>query len=451
MQLTIYKNFSKKKNSTKRPSGGRVVDVVMKENTSVESPTFLIDGIDLDANYCSAFGHYYYIDDIRLNNNNIYELVCSQDVLATHKDTIGNTSAYILRSASEYDGNVVDNMYPVKTEVTNEVVNVSGIIDVTGSYVIGIVGTGGTTIKQGSVSYYAMTKAQLNSFCAHLFTESVWEELKGDYVNPLDNVVSCYWLPIDLTADGVTETITFGRFEFSGVEGYKIGSKIQNMGAGKQIDIPKHPQAEERGNYLNQEPFTNYYIRSSAFGNIPIPAYKAIDNEGLTIAAYIDVVTGQAKLIINWLSGLYIDIISYAQLGVPVALSQNTMSISSALGAATSVVGAVGAGVSGNVPGAIAGAVSAVDSAVGFLAGQTRMNGSNGSFMCAFDDMAFVAKFVTVADEDNDNNGRPLCAVKQISELEGYVLCSGASVDVAGLGNDAEEINNYLNNGFFYE
>ena len=46
MELILYKNFSKRINSTKQPSGGTSATVKLKAGTSVENPIFLIDGID---------------------------------------------------------------------------------------------------------------------------------------------------------------------------------------------------------------------------------------------------------------------------------------------------------------------------------------------------------------------------------------------------------------------
>ena len=82
MQLLLFKNFSKRRNSTKQvdDSTGIVTDVVLKQGTSIESPVFLIQGIDLDVNYAKFNNHYFYIDDIVVGNNNIYELHCSQDL-----------------------------------------------------------------------------------------------------------------------------------------------------------------------------------------------------------------------------------------------------------------------------------------------------------------------------------------------------------------------------------
>ena len=75
MQLLLFKNFSKRRNSTKQvdDSTGIVTDVVLKQGTSIESPVFLIQGVDLEVNYAKFNNHYFYIDDIVVMHKASYE------------------------------------------------------------------------------------------------------------------------------------------------------------------------------------------------------------------------------------------------------------------------------------------------------------------------------------------------------------------------------------------
>ena len=94
--------FSKIQNSTAQPSGaGTQHTVYLKGPCSVMAPVFLIEGIDTSLNYCEWNGRYYFVTDMILSNNSIYEVRCSVDALATWKTEIGTSSQYILRSASE--------------------------------------------------------------------------------------------------------------------------------------------------------------------------------------------------------------------------------------------------------------------------------------------------------------------------------------------------------------
>ena len=119
MQLLLFKNFSKRRNSTKQvdDSTGIVTDVVLKQGTSIESPVFLIQGVDLEVNYVKFNNHYFYVDDIVVGNNNIYELHCSQDLLATYKSQILSTRCSILYASGADVPGIIDKRIPVLTNM----------------------------------------------------------------------------------------------------------------------------------------------------------------------------------------------------------------------------------------------------------------------------------------------------------------------------------------------
>lgn len=452
MQITVWKNFVKKFNSTKRPGAntGTNIDVVLKSGTSRENPIFLIDGIDLDVNYVGWYDHYYFVTDIVLGNNNIYEIHCAQDVLATFKGTIGATSAYILRSAGDSNGEINDAMYPITSEVTIESRTFNQLIpETSGTYIMGVVGQGSNTLRQGSVSYYAMDNFSINAFRVKLFSEDFWKSLLTDIQNPLDYVVSCYWVPIDLFTGRDRTDVVIGRFDME-FSAYKLTTSDRELALQeKSVAIPKHPQSATRGNFLNENPYSAYEFVYSGFGTIPLATNKLLGDATLYAKVVLDVVTGQSILELRTESHLVTR--ETSQLGVPVALSQNTIPIGSILGAASSVVGAVASGIIGNAAGAIAGGISAIDSAVDAMRGSNHVTGTNGSFLGFYGDAQLFGIFKNIADEDNTHKGRPLCEVRTISSLSGYILCSDASVNLAGTQGDKDAVNSLLNSGFYYE
>ena len=60
-------------------------------------------------------------------------------------------------------------------------------------------------------------------------------------------------------------------------------------------------------------------------------------------------------------------------------------------------------------------------------------------------------KYYQIVDENNTELGRPLCQLKQINTLSGFILCSGADVQITGTQEEAIKVNGYMNTGFFYE
>ena len=448
LQVELWKNFIKRKNSTKTPaSSGQILEVALKDATSIENPTFILYGNEFEYNFIKALGHYYFVTDLRSVRHNVIEVDCEQDVLATYKSEILSTSAYVLRSASEFDGEVVDNLYPVVASVTYSNTYIENFFPVTpGTYVLGVVGIGEKTLKQGSVTYYGMSKSMLQTMCSYLFSSDVWQRIKNDYEKPLDNIVSCYWIPFDLSSEN-TEIIKFGRFELEGCTGYVLSHKVRQKFT--NVSIPKHPLASTKGVYLNQEPFTHYYAVSTAFGTIPINSMLLIKSDSLAIGFSIDVITGQGMLEIGTSEVEMIKTIT--QFGIPVSLSQNSISIGSMVGTLGNLAYTVGSSITGNIPGAIAGNLSAIGSSLSALQGVNQTSGANGSFIGARDDLYFIAQFNTISDEDNEHHGRPLCKVKTLGSLNGYTLCSDASVNLSGFSGDKDKVNAYLNSGFYIE
>ena len=100
MTIKTWSGFSKRKNSTKQPTGGTSVTAFLKEGTSIENPTFTLSGNNFTVDYVEAFGHYYFVKDIVSIRNNLIEIECVQDVLATYKSAIIGSSQYVIRSAS---------------------------------------------------------------------------------------------------------------------------------------------------------------------------------------------------------------------------------------------------------------------------------------------------------------------------------------------------------------
>ena len=62
-----------------------------------------------------------------------------------------------------------------------------------------------------------------------------------------------------------------------------------------------------------------------------------------------------------------------------------------------------------------------------------------------------TAIHIAVVDEDNTELGKPLCEVRQISTLSGYIKCGEATVDFACFETEKKAILDYMLTGFFME
>lgn len=87
---------------------------MLKQGTSVEKPTFILQGVspfDWNVAYCETFGRYYFINDVTYVEST-YEISCTCDYLASYRDAILANTAYVTRSASLFDEELPDTLFP---------------------------------------------------------------------------------------------------------------------------------------------------------------------------------------------------------------------------------------------------------------------------------------------------------------------------------------------------
>ena len=448
--LEMY-TFDKKLNSTKQPLGsGTTVSAALKDNTSVLNPTFIIKTFDLSKNYIKWGSRYYFVDDIVIISNDHAEYVCRTDVLATYKSVIGSSSQYVLRSASQYNPYVIDTKYPAKAESTILKTTLTGLhskLDSTGMFVIGILSEENSG---NAVTYYALTPSQFSTLMSELFDTSylnaadISTDLQKELVNPIQYVTSCMWFPIKLTDFEGFPTwtyVSFGWWKTSTMCGYQLDESMRTISFDDTFTLTRHPQ-DTRGIYLNDAPYTRYIVNCYGFGSFPLNPAPFVGNSSGAIEIDVDVFTGYAQMYIAGQSSMLIK--TTGQFGVPIQLAQTQGNVIS--GALSVLGGAVGLAY-GNGVGLAQGVVSAIDS----MMPQVQSKGSNGSKIDYMQTPTIVGEYRQIVPEDNAQFGRPLCDVKTINTLSGYILCEEADLDSAGSATEKEEIMSFMNSGFYYE
>ena len=203
MIVNLY-GFQKKKNSTAQPSISSATvlnNVELKDDTSVVNPVLLINqntsGMPLPFDpsyftyaYIPKFGRYYFITDVRWVSG-LWELYLAVDVLASFKTAIGGTAAYIERCSYESNGNIIDNLYPAKTDVqiTNATISTSwnNVAPSGGCYILGVVNNQSSG-HIGAVTYYAMEASGLNLLLAFMYSSNIYQagiitETRGIFIS----------------------------------------------------------------------------------------------------------------------------------------------------------------------------------------------------------------------------------------------------------------------------
>lgn len=107
LTATLYNSASPVEKIGKALTQGGSYTCTLKDTTSVLNPVLILRTSDPVYNYnylyIQEFGRYYFINDIRSVNNNVWEISAHVDVLETYKTAILANSAVIKRQASQYN------------------------------------------------------------------------------------------------------------------------------------------------------------------------------------------------------------------------------------------------------------------------------------------------------------------------------------------------------------
>lgn len=498
LNLNLY-SFAKKDNSTKQPTleTAKLVQGILKEPCSIMTPIVRIERLTNDAmpfQYTYAkwveAGRYYFIEDWTWVNG-LWEVRMKEDVLATFKTQIGNTTEYVLRtdSTTDFNGEITDTTYPATTDIVSESYSLDNIFttDLTvGCYIVGII-SGGQTQAVGAISYYAMSSTEFGSFKAKLFSDdnliamglAVLDPSTGDLIptitdislellktmyNPYQYIVSCIWFPFGKSAIPSSTAVTgikIGWWDYPTLTGNRLYAQTFELG-NEQFAITAHPQAS-RGSYLNYAPYTRRTI-IGRFGSVPIDTTLFSVGNKINISYMIDLITGQCYCKISRRdetpSTPAEDLIAERNflIGVPIQIAQvGTDYLGTAVSALNTIPQIMGGALSGLVSGkgavmgAIAGGASGIYNTLQSAMPQVETSGQNGSFLAPVNNTHIVEQFYKIVDEDIEHRGRPLCELRQLNTLSGYILCAEGDIDISCYDNERKEIMRYLTEGFFWE
>lgn len=464
MLNSYFYRFNKKKNSTKRPDGGTRISIELKAPTDIINPTIRLNysGSPHGFNYLYIpdFAKYYYVDSWRWMDG-LWECDCTEDFLATWKSEIGDSTQYILRSSYTYNVNVGDSYYPTRGGTVNYYaagVNPFARTFDGGCYVVGLINSDSGGV--GAVHYYVMSQFNFNRFLSALMNDIDWlnistEEisagLQKGLINPFQYVASCLWLPVQAgTSGSKVSNLRYGWWTLSQQSAAPLA---QDSTVYKSVEfaLPKHPQADERGKWLNNAPYTTYTLYMQPFGGIPIDTTMVYNQTKVTAGIYIDPITGNAVCRVTS-GGATLTEVS-GQVGVPIQLSQMATDYAGATKTAANTIGGViGNIMSGNIGGLIANGVSGViDTTTQARIPQMQTSGANGSKLYSSLTPHIMAQCSLVVPENNAHWGRPLCDNRKISDIPGFVMCADPDISFSGTSIEQDGVRQYLTSGIYYE
>lgn len=451
--ITLYQ-FNKKANSTALPGAGvSSVDLscLVRSPSSVINPVIELQTNPLAYNYAyiAAFSRYYFISDV-VYNEGLWIVSLTVDVMGSYKTEIGNQSMYVLRSASSFDGSIADTTYPLTAAYTDAIITGSpGEEDFTGFssgyYVIGVQGQGNAS--SNGVIYYSLDASEfvtlLNGFYANSGSTAFWGNLAKGVIDSLNNIsdfiVSCRWYPAELTT-GSSQTLYIGSYNTT----LSVPVVTDGLHYTDTFTLANHPQSAVRGAYMNAAPFTRYIMVDRKTGFVELDSTLLASATTLNRYTDIDHTTGQALISYSLDSNPASIYQTYCQFGVDIDLAGSSTNVMGAIG---SLAGATVDFFLGDYIGAASGIGNMAANMLPTHTGQT----SAGGYVSMRENAYLHEIFMTAADDDNTNRGRPLCQYVQLNSLSGYVLVDRPHVEISGTADEAQQINSMLAAGAYYE
>lgn len=445
-EIVLY-HFSKRKNSTKRPTGqGTEVPCLLKSATTFQNPTFILQrpmNEMLQFNYAKWADHYYFVDSTTSINAGQTEISCTEDVLATYKNEIGNYTCFIERSSNQTTL-ANDSMYIA----TNDWVSQSTVVGqpintfVNGyepNYLL-------RTVSVEGVNTYYIRGKRLKDLCSFMYTYGSIPDVLDSALtrllfNPFQYILDLKWLPfiVDKFVNAL-DTVKLGYWD-SNVNAYLIGDASCTFSYDLSLGNPLYADTDFR--YYNSA-FSKYTVKLPFVGVTPINPTKT--HKGQLKATYnFDAVSGMADV---WLTSGSDEYAHFqCQLAVPVQIGYATANIGNLT---TSLIDIGTSLASGNPIGTITNTLGAFQSVT---SPEPNMVGTVGNISSILNNMDAnsICYACTSIDPDGASEGYADGTVRSISGLSGYIKCRNASIEISGFTGDQEAVNNYLNSGFYYE
>lgn len=463
MKITIYKNFRKRRNSTKIPSGGTEIDVALKESTSIDRPTFVFNSNEFDINYVKAFGKYYYVDDVKSVRNSLIEVSCEIDPGATFRSNILGYTAFVERSYS-YRNIMIPDPYVamLNHETVKESLLSPGVFDSTGFYVVSVLNDLGS--NAGFCTYYCISVGMIKSLANYINHDwgsgvsDFLQWLQATFLHTADAIIDCIWMPLqwsNLPASPLSlETVKVGVDNVTGVTAYRF------TGAAIYYNTWSIPIPHDYDDFRKGAPYTTAKLYVFGYGMIDINPLD-FPNDTIYISMSVDLATGDTILELNASNGSQLVACYTYNIAVPCPVGHVTQgSASGAAGGVLSTAGAIAGAIAAPAGAATAAAsVGAVASGVNTLSSMIQptmsVRGGKGGRAMIYQDpnirLSLLIKSTTDPDDLKTTQGSIFMKEIQLNMLSGYVKCSNADVPITGTKIEKDAVNALLNGGFYIE
>lgn len=489
MYRVYFWNYSKKTNSTGHPSVSGSVDHYdcdQLDLSGILTPTLQLNGRNptiYNYAYIEDFHRFYYVNNWRYNLG-LWTCELQVDVLASWEVDIKSSALYVLRSASKWDNSIRDTVYPMLSGnlySDSSLPNPFNTSYGSGYFVVGIVNTDTNTV--GAISYYSFTSSQFRSFMYSLMSDidsygmfDISSDLTKLLANPFQYIVSCRWMPLQPPGGTAVSNVPIGWWSMN-VAASRLGASSIIDGNLNGLTVPRHPQ-RDRGTWLDQEPYSSYYLVFAPFGAFNLPPENMLLSDQLNFHWSVDYITGAAVLEVK--SGGALVTRVEGKIGAEIALAQMAPQVENMVSALFTKPAAQPENGSGSaswldvtlseIGDKMSGARREViqtpqtkleAAAETILTGianawlsdfcPAQISGQNGGVSSGRFDVTLHGWFKLLADETLYEKGRPLCQYTQLYGMTGFIQCGESDVSIPCTKPELEAIKLHLVSGMYLE
>ena len=467
MQIEFW-SFSKRSNSTKRPSiSGTVKNFVYKDASDYHNPTIELSAWDNSWNYAKIENIYFYVNRCAIIANNLFNVSLSIDLLATFREEILNSKAFVLRASSGYNKFLVDECNLPTTELTRTVLQANGAQGFyetgDGCYVVEVINAMNGEIATGFNAAAILTSTQMAQLASKLLTDQdLITDLSKSFNKPIEAIVNVHWLPLNYGMVCAATMASSGKF-YIGAFNTDITVHFVNISFIEftdEFDLTNYiPNDYTRnGKFLDMQ-LCLPYVGTVGFD---IKQLAETDDKKIRIHTCVDVRTGKQLSIIRKSLSQNAPINTYETIiATPFTLSSATTNQSSALyNIATVVPNTLAASMISPMAGIATATASftsslltsatPIYSTVG-TSGGTTMLGYGIANRCVIIERG--SSYNALDDDVRQLIGLPVHKVVLLSTLGigSYVQILKASMNIIAYKDEIEKINELLNGGVYIE
>lgn len=314
MNLTIGK-ITKRVNSTKfmYEATTTLTGVTLKEPTSISKPVFLLHNVvskdkNLDAcNYCNTMGRFYWIDDIVHVTNDLVEVHCHTDVLATGQKYL-RKKMYLSYCSDEdtakQDWKLYDERFGPDMPVAN---NKTLLADIKGTIanklLVGTFGDGTFIVRclidNGGLIAWALTLNQFTEFYK-AFVQSAPSSLDDFTCKYFGNnwkecFASVLFVPIktsELEALWINhDPMTVGRIQISSSDAHYSSAPVAWAASNVNISI-NPPVTASDVKFIHGDKYTAITFEYPG-GSIDISSNEFIDMSAINVQETMNLIDGE--------------------------------------------------------------------------------------------------------------------------------------------------------------